>query len=89
MGFLLVAIVVFLISIIIMIQSAEVRSKLAGYNAQDAIYDEQIAAEEERSQEIDELGKYIQTKGYAEEQAREKLGLTNEGEIVFRKDNNN
>lgn len=43
-----------------------------------------IAAEQERAEEIEEYRKYVQTKKYAEEVAKEKLGLVYEDEIIFK-----
>ena len=48
---------------------------------------EQIAAEEERAEEIAEYEKYTQTKKYIEDVAKDKLGLVYEGEIVFKDEN--
>ena len=47
---------------------------------------EQIAAEEERSSEIEEYRKYTQTKKFAEEYAKEKLGLVYKDEILFKQE---
>ena len=44
----------------------------------------QIAEEEEKSEEIEEYSKYVQTKKYAEEVAKDKLGLVYEDEIIFK-----
>ncbi len=85
-SFALVAIVVLLIAFLIFLKSIETRGKLNAYVSRDEALDAQIALEEERSLEIDELEKYVQTKAYAGEQAQEKLGLVSEGEIVFRKE---
>ena len=41
-------------------------------------------SEEARSAEIEEYGKYTQTKKFVEEVAKEKLGLVYEGEIIFK-----
>ena len=43
-----------------------------------------IEAEEQRAEEIEEYSKYVQTKKYAEEVAKEKLGLVYEDEIIFK-----
>lgn len=43
-----------------------------------------IEAEEEKAAEIEEYSKYVQTKKYAEEVAKEKLGLVYEDEIIFK-----
>ena len=75
-----------LIAFLIFLKSIETRGKLNAYVSRDEALDAQIALEEERSLEIDELEKYVQTKAYAGEQAQEKLGLVSEGEIVFRKE---
>lgn len=45
---------------------------------------EQIDAENARAEQIREFGKEVQTKGYIEDVAREKLGLVYEGEILFK-----
>ena len=44
----------------------------------------QIAAEEEKAEELEEYKKYVQTKKYVEEVAKEKLGLVYEDEIIFK-----
>lgn len=40
--------------------------------------------EEKRAEEIEEYGKYVQTKKYVEEVAKERLGLVYEDEIIFK-----
>ena len=44
---------------------------------------EQLEAEERRAAEIEEFRKYTLTKQYAEEVAKDKLGMVHEGEIIF------
>ena len=44
----------------------------------------QIEEEEQRSREIEEHGKYVQTKKYVEEVAKERLGLVYPNEILFK-----
>ena len=83
-GYILIAVIVSLITAVVMIQIHDVKTRLKVYEEQDQALDEQIAAELERAEELNELEKYLQTKAYAEEQAHEKLGLVNEGEIIFR-----
>ena len=46
----------------------------------------QIEAEQTRAEQIEEFGKYTQTKAYVEEVAKDKLGLVYEGEILFQED---
>lgn len=44
----------------------------------------QIEEEKKRAEEIKEYEKYVQTKKFAEEVAKEKLGLVYEDEIIFK-----
>ncbi|MBR4277972.1 MAG: septum formation initiator family protein [Lachnospiraceae bacterium] len=85
MGFVLVAMVVFLISVIIFVQGRNVKSRIAAYDTQEMSLNEQLADEEQRGKEIDEYEIESQTKGFAADKARESLGLVQEGEIIFRK----
>ena len=87
-GYILIAVIVSLITAVVMIQIHDVKTRLKVYEEQDQALDEQIAAELERAEDLNELEKYVQTKAYAEEQAHEKLGLVNEGEIIFRLEGN-
>ncbi len=77
------SILILLICGLIWFQASDVKAKIAVKAQQEQELDAQIAAEEERAEDIEEFEKYVQTKAYAEEQAHEKLGLVNEGEIVF------
>lgn len=45
---------------------------------------EQIAEEELRGEELERYSKYINTKQFVEEMARNKLGLVYPGEIIFK-----
>lgn len=44
----------------------------------------EISDEQERTKEIEELKKYVQTKKYVEEVAKERLGLVYKDEILFK-----
>ncbi len=44
----------------------------------------EIEEEEQRTKDIEELGKYVQTKKYVEEVAKERLGLVYPDEILFK-----
>ncbi|MCR5440859.1 MAG: septum formation initiator family protein [Lachnospiraceae bacterium] len=87
-GYILFAVIVSLISLVVLVQIRDVKQRLSVYEQQDQALDEQIAAQLERTEELNELEKYVQTKAYAEEQAHEKLGLVNEGEIIFKLEDN-
>lgn len=60
------------------------RARNQAYKAQEIELQAQIEEEELRSEEIDELKKYVGTDEYIEAVAKEKLGLVCKGEILFR-----
>lgn len=82
----LVIIVVFLLTVAVGIRSVEIRQRIAVKDAQIEQLGEEIAAEQKRSEEIEEFRKRSQTKQYYEEVAKEKLGLVYEGELVFQQE---
>lgn len=49
--------------------------------------EEQISQANEKSKELDEQEAYMQTDAYAEEVAREKLGMVKDNEIIFKAKN--
>lgn len=74
-----------MIMVVVAVRSVELQQKIAGYDTQIASLGAQIEAEQARAEQIEEFGKYTQTKAYVEEVAKDKLGLVYEGEILFRK----
>ena len=82
----LVSIVVLMILVAVWVRSMELQRKLDTYSAKQVQLEEQIADEEDRKLEIEEYRKYTQTKKFAEEVAKEKLGLVYEDEILFRQE---
>lgn len=83
-GMILVTTVVLMMLVVVTIKSVELRGKKEAYQLREAALQEEIAAEEARTEEIEEYGKYTQTKKYVEEIAKDKLGLVYEGEIIFK-----
>ena len=49
---------------------------------------EQIDEQKEIRQGLDEKSEYVNSDEYYKELAREKLGLANDGDIIFKKQNN-
>jgi len=82
----LVSVVVLLLLAAVSVASMDLQEQLDTYNARKEQLSRQIAAEEERKLEIEEYRKYTQTKKFAEEYAKEKLGLVYEDEILFKED---
>lgn len=83
----LVSLVVVMILVLVQVGSVELQHKIDVKAEEAAALDAQIEAENNRAREIEEFGKEVQTKGYIENVAREKLGLVYEDEILFKKEN--
>lgn len=84
LAMLLVTIVVLMMMLVVTVKSVELREKRAAYQAREEALLQEIELEEARSAEIEEYGKYTQTKKFVEEVAKEKLGLVYDGEIIFK-----
>lgn len=82
----LVSLVVVMIMIVVAVKSVDLGRKTDAKVQEELLLDEQIAAEKERAEEIEAFSKEVQTKGYIERVAREKLGLVYEGEIMFKEE---
>lgn len=80
----LVMLALLMILVAVYVSSIKMQARLDTLEAQSAILQAQIDAEKERAEEIELLRKRSQTKEYYEEIAKEKLGLVNADEIVFK-----
>lgn len=80
----LVMLALLMILAAVYVSSIKLQGRLDELQAQSAALQVQIDAEKERAEEIEILRKRSQTKEYYEEIAKEKLGLVNPGEIVFK-----
>ena len=76
--------VVLLLMVILGVGSISLQEKNRNYKAQEAELEEKIAAEIAREEEIAELEAYVGTDKYVEDVAKEKLGLINPNEIIFK-----
>ena len=84
----LVVMVILMLIIVVSFKRSEIKEKQATYSQREEQLTEQIDEEKKRSEEIEEYGKYTKTKKYAEEVAKEKLGLVNDDEIIFQHEDN-
>ncbi len=66
------------------VQIYKLKQKDAEYAKKEATVQQQYEAETERSAEIENLGKYMQTPQYIEDMAKSKLGLAYDNEIIFK-----
>ena len=83
-GMFLVVAVVLMVLLVVSVKSMELKQRQNTYAEKEAILDEQIAAEQNRTLELSEFKKYSQTQAYVEEVAKDKLGLVYPGEIIFK-----
>lgn len=84
LGMFLVTLVVLMLLVVVSINSIGLRRKYASYQEREQALEDQINAEEDRKLQIEEYRKYTQTKKYVEEVAKDKLGLVNPGEIIYK-----
>lgn len=82
----LVSLVVLLVMVAVAVRSVELKQKIDVKQQEQEQLNAQIEDEKLRELAIEEFAKEVQTKGYIENIAREKLGLVYEGEIVFKQD---
>jgi len=82
----LVTVVVVMLMITVRNKSIELQEKIDKKNLEIQQLQAEIDLEKERAVEIEEFGKEVQTKGYIENIAREKLGLVYEDEILFKQE---
>jgi len=82
----LIMIVLVTMIVIVAVSRHNLKEKQAEYDKREAQLTEQIEDEEKRAEEIAEYEKYTKTKKFAEEVAKEKLGLVNEDEIIFKEE---
>jgi len=80
----LVIIVLIMLIAVVSYNMHSIKVKQEEYSKREEQLLEQIEAEKQRTLEIEEYAKYTKTKKYAEEIAKEKLGLVNENEIIFK-----
>lgn len=76
--------VVGVLFVTMMAKSLTLEEQIAAYKNQMKDLDTRIEEEKERTSEIEDIKDYMKTDEYAEEVARDKLGLVKDNEIVFK-----
>lgn len=82
----LITIVLVMLVIVVSVGKHDIKERQAEYDRREAKLLEQIEEENKRAEEIAEFEKYTKTKKYAEEVAKEKLGLVKDDEIIFKEE---
>lgn len=77
-------VVVVSLAVVVRIGGASLRERDLEYQAKEQALEKTLAKEESRAAELEEYRVYVQTKQYVEKVAKEKLGLVNKDEILFK-----
>lgn len=83
LGMMIALLAIAIMTGVVGINSISLKQKEKAYAAREEELLQQIAAEEARAKELEEFATYTKTKKYAEEVAKDKLGLVYENEIIF------
>lgn len=86
LGMLCISLVVLVLLASLMMRSRKLSGTLAVYNAKAEALEQEIERQQTRTEEIDQLKEYMQTDEFAEQVAREKLGLIKDNEIIFKEE---
>lgn len=76
--------VIVMLMVVVSVNSVTLRAQEQEYQTQISDLETQIEEEKTRTEEIDDLEKYVGTDEYVEDVAKDKLGLIHENEIIFR-----
>ena len=79
-----ITLVVMCLAVAINIKGADLKQSDLDCKVREENLDAQVKAEEKRTEELKEYKIYVKTKQYAEEVAKEKLGLVNPDEILLK-----
>ena len=80
-----ITVVVASLAVVVHIGGASLRERDLEYQAREQALEKSLA-KEARAAELEEYRVYVQTKQYIEKVAKEKLGLVNKDEILFKAD---
>lgn len=76
--------VVCMLLVVLLFEGSSLQGKIKENNAKQARLEQQLADEQARTGEIEELQEYMQSDEYIEKIAKEKIGLVKDNEILFK-----
>ena len=79
--------VVALLAVFLLISGHNLKKQIEANDVEKESLEEQIEAEESRTEKIQSLEDYYNSEDYIRQQAQDKLGLVEDGQIVFRSEN--
>lgn len=80
-----ITIVVCVLFILLAVKDYQLNRTIGVNEAKKSELTQEIREEEARTEEIENLREYMQTEDYIREAAKEKLGLVEDDEVIFRK----
>ncbi len=86
-GISFIAVIVLVFCVCVGIRTAGLKKQSAELAERKASLEKQLKEEEQRTKDLEDLEKYMKTKRYMEEVAKEKLGLVYPDEILIEPDN--
>ena len=87
LGMTMAGIAMIMLVVVVGVNSISLRQKQQKYIEREQELQEQIDAENAREEEHKDMAVYTKTKKYAEEVAKDKLGLVYDDEIIFKEEN--
>ena len=87
-GMCCISAVILVLLVVLSVKSHTLKQRNAVYQEEIAQLQKQMDEETTRTQEIKDLEAYMQTDEYAEQVAKDKLGLVYEDEIIFKPEEN-
>ena len=79
-----VIVIVAAVVAILSVQIIHLRERNAAYKAQEKQLQAEIDSEKERSEELKDAENYVNSDEYIEDEARSKLGMAKDDEIIFK-----
>ncbi|NCB92118.1 MAG: cell division protein FtsH [Clostridia bacterium] len=73
--------------VILLLEGRSLQDRIQVNEDKKAQLEDQLASEEARTGEIEELQEYMQSDEYIEKIAKEKIGLVKDNEIIFKENN--
>ncbi len=83
-GMLSIVFVVCTMAVVMLVKCHDLQAKTTAYSQRIEVLESEKETQLARQEELEEYAKYVQTKKYVEEVAKDKLGLVYEDEIIFK-----
>ena len=80
----IISFVVAVLCAVLLVLSISLHSKVEADQQKVSVLEQQIGDETKRTEEINDLEDYMKSDEYIEQVAKEKLGMVNDGEIIFK-----